>query len=281
MNKSAIYSSLILLTGLLLPRQSYSQVSLAPTSMFIHDQSNVSSLYISNNSKDPQEVTISFEFSYPGSDEEGNMLTVYDDTLRENLRGLKSGIRVFPRQFVLQPGAQQTVRAQVRPMPSRPDGVYWTRIIVSSNAASKDAETVNVTEGISTKINYVFKQNIPAFYLKGKVTTGLIPGQVSTMVEDGKLVAISNLKPEGNSPFNGSVTARLIDNLGKETAVQQQSIVAYTEVFRRLELLLPEAGIPKGTYKLEFTYKTERADIASSDLVQGLPVTLSVPVEIR
>jgi len=260
---------------------SVAQVSLAPTTIFIHDQTNVASLFINNNSQQSQEISVSFEFAYPGSDEKGNMVTVSNDSASAKRYGLTSGLRVFPRQFVLQPGKQQTIRVQVRPMQGKPDGIYWTRVIVSSQLATKDIDTVKITEGIGTKINYVFRQNIPVFYLKGKVTTGLTTGTVNTSVDNGKLVAVSKLKPAGNAPFNGSVTARLLNSAGKEVAVQQQTVVAYFEVLRRVELTLPPEGLTPGTYTLEFLYETKRSDISPSDLVQCAPVKQTVPVVIK
>jgi hypothetical protein len=281
MNKSYFLLYYMLIAGLSARQTCLAQVSLAPTSLFIHDQSNVASLYINNNSEESQEISITCEFSYPGSDKDGNMLNITDDTLSASKYGLGDNLRVFPRQFVLKPGSQQTVRIQVRPLQGKPDGTYWSRIIVSSNAASKDVESLPVTEAIGTKINYVFKQNIPAFYLKGKTNTGIIPGEIITSVADGKLVAVAQLKPTGNSPFNGMVTARLTDNSGKEIAVQQQSVVAYFDVIRRIEIALPPEGLAKGRYKLEFTYETTRADISPSDLVQAAPVKKSIEVEIN
>ncbi len=257
------------------------QVSLAPTNLFITDQTNVSSLFVSNNSQVAQEISVSFEFAYPGSDEKGNMVTITNDSVSALRYGLNGSIKAFPRQFVVQPGKQQTVRVQVRPINSKPDGVYWTRVIVSSQTATKNLEETKVTEGIGTKINYVFKQNIPGFYLKGKVNTGLTTGPVTTSVEKGKLVAVANLTPTGNAPYNGTVTASLTDSSGKEVASQKQTVVAYFEVLRCIELTLPEAGLAPGKYTLDFAYETKRSDISPTDLVQALPVKKRVEVELK
>jgi len=257
------------------------QVSLAPTSLYIHDQTGVASLYVTNNSNEDQEIVISLEFSYPGSDNNGNMKTISDDQTAATRYGITDYLRVFPKQFILKPGGQQTVRLQSKPLSDKPDGVYWTRVIVSSNTAAKDLGSLQAAEGIGTRINYVFKQNIPAFYIKGKATTGLIPGDISTSVEERKLVAVASLRPTGNSPFNGTVTARLIDNSGKEIMTHKQTIVAYSEVLRRIEMDLPDKGLNPGTYKLDLTYETVRADIPSYDLVQGAPAMQSVEVQVK
>jgi hypothetical protein len=281
MNRTALYFFCLTLTGLVNITNISAQVSLAPTNLFISDQTNVASIYINNNSQVAQEISVTFEFAYPGSDEQGNMVTINNDSVSASRYSITDKIRVFPKQFVLQPGAQQTIRVQVRPMQGKPDGVYWSRVIVSSQAASGDIEVKTNSDGIGTRINYVFKQNIPAFYLKGKVSTGLSIGTVTTSVEKGKLVVVSALTPSGNAPFNGSVTARLLDSSGKEVATQQQTVVAYFYVLRRLEFMLPNETLAPGKYTIDFTYETKRTDISPSELVQAKPVKKSVELEIR
>jgi P pilus assembly chaperone PapD len=281
MNRTSLFVICLLLIFLKGHDNVSAQISLAPTSIFITDQTNIASLYVSNNSQVAQEMSVSFEFSYPGSDNEGNMVTVTNDSACASRYGLTGSMKVFPRQFVLQPGKQQVVRLQVRPSPGKPDGVYWSRVIVSSQTAAKDLDTVKITKGIGTKINYVFKQNIPAFYLKGKVSTGLMPGSVTTSQEKDKLIAIVQVKPTGNAPFNGSVTARLLNGSGKEVIKQQQTLVAYFDAFRRIELPMPATGVTPGKYTLELVYETKRSDIPPTDLIQAKPVKNSVSVEIK
>jgi hypothetical protein len=264
-----------------LPISIYAQVSVAPTSVFITDATGIESLYIRNSSETAQEVSILFQFAYPGSDKEGNLVMIRDSTQKAALYDIGSQTRVFPRTFILQPGNQQVVRLQVRPLTGKPDGMYWTRIIVTTKAAVKDVEAVPATEGVGARINYVLSQNIPVFYSKGKVATGLVIGDVTTSLEKGKLIAVSKLTPTGNAPFSGSVTARLLNSTGKEVAIQQQTLVAYFEVLRRVELSLPSDGLPPGRYTLEFTYETKRTDIPQDKLVQAKPVKNVVPVEIK
>jgi hypothetical protein len=281
MNKSYFLLYYLLLNGLSIKQLRIAKLNLTPTSLFIKDQDNAAYLYINNDSEEIQGISISCEFSYPGSDNEGNMKNLKEDTVSESKYGLADNLKVFPRQFILNPGCQQKVRIQVRPLKDKSDGTYWTRLIVSSYAVSGDAESQSPAETGGTGTNYVFRQNIPVFYLKGKVNTGLIPGDITTSVKDEKLVAVASLKPTGNSPFNGIVTVRLIDHNGKDIAVQQQAIVAYFEVLRRIEIELPSEGLAPGRYKLKFTYETYRDDISPSDLVQSAPVIKITELEIN
>jgi hypothetical protein len=259
-----------------------SQISIAPATIYIHDDERIASMQIGNGPDSEKEISISFKFGYPSSDSLGNLIMVYNDTVAEERYGLGNKLRVFPRHFVLPPGSQQTVRLQILPDKGKPDGAYWSRMIISSSTAVKDIDEESFSAGsVSTGINYTFRQNIAVFYLKGKVTTGLIPGKVRTSLERGILKVVSELKPSGNCPFNGSVSVRLSDKGGNEVAFNQQTVVVYFDVLKCIEMALPEGDLRPGSYNLEFIYKTERSDIAPSDLVKSDPVHHKVPLVIE
>ncbi|MCF8294917.1 MAG: hypothetical protein K9I34_02540 [Bacteroidales bacterium] len=271
-----IYSLLFFLT---LSYSAFAQVSVAPTVIIIDDQTGVASLQVDNSPDAAKEIQISFDFGYPASDSLGNVLMVYGDSVNNAKFGLDPYLRIFPKNFILQPGAQQTVRIQVRPMTNKADGTYWTRLVVNSSVAAKDIETVNLAEGVGTQINYVFKQNIPVLYTKGAVTTGVQVDAVQTQRIDNKLEAVLDLKLLGNSPFLGTLYTRFLDDLGMEIAMQQQTFVAYFDVMRKVELELPE-GTKAGNYTLELTFETKRNDIPVSDLVKAETLVYKHPVSL-
>ncbi len=257
------------------------QVTIMPTSIFIHDAMGVESLNISNYSETPQEVRISFEFSYAGYDSLGNLVMVDHDTTTAERYGLGDYVRAFPRSFVLQPKSQQLVRVQVKPMRDKTDGTYWTRMIISSNAPAKDIETVQMAEGVGTRINYIFNQNIPVFYKKGKVSTGLQIASVDAQLGNEQLDVVARLIPQGNSPYNGSVQARIVDEKGDLVAEKETNTVVYFEALRRVEIPLPEAGLPSGNYQVELLYQTQRRDIGTKELVQTEPVRYNFPLNVK
>ncbi len=257
-----------------------SQVTITPTSVFISDGIGVESVNISNYSETSQEVRISFAFSYPGYDEAGNIVMVDHDSITAAKYGLGESIKAFPRSFVLPPNGQQLVRLQVRPMRDKADGTYWSRIIISSNAPAQDLETVAVADGVGTRINYIFNQNIPVFYKKGKVTTGLEIKEVNASFEEEQLVVLARLVPKGNSPYNGSVNARLLDNKGNTVSEKQTTTVVYFEALRRVEIPLPEEDLPSGKYTIELLYQTQRRDVGGKQLVQADPVKFEIPLNI-
>jgi hypothetical protein len=252
------------------------QVTLLPTSVYISDGLGVGSLEISNDTGARQEVSIGFGFAYPGSDEEGHLVMISDDEEAALRYGIDGQIRAFPRSFLLPPGGRQTVRLQVRPLHDRPDGVYWTRVIVTSRTAAEDVDKVEVSEKVGTRIHYVFKQNIPVFFKKGKVSTGLEITGAETEVKSDRLVVTCGLRPTGNAPFNGSVDAILRNSSGQVITRRHTTAVVYFESLRRLELPFPDVVPDQGNYFLELIYRTKRRDIPPSDLVQAPPVHYTV-----
>lgn len=255
----------------------FSQISIAPTTVFA-DRNGIASLYITNPSSSPQEVSIEFLFGYPGNDEYGNLLMIYGDSLKEVKSGLGSKIRTFPRNFILGPNQQQTVRIQVVPDKSRPDGTYFSRVKIISAEQTADVETT-ATEGVSTRVNFKFEQVIAAFYKVGEVTTGLEFSKIEAQRKDNTIAVDSEFTVTGNSPFLGSLQAEVKDASGKVVATHQQTVALYYEGKRAYSIPLPE-GIAPGTYQVNLLFKTERSDIPTSDLVQAPPVSKTLSITL-
>jgi len=251
------------------------QVSLAPTTVFA-DANGIGTLYVTNGSEKPQEINISFLFGYPGNDSIGNLVMVYQDSVREQQSGLGDRIRTFPRSFILAPGQQQTVRFQIRPDRTKPAGMYFTRVKVSSNEQTADIEQT-ATEGIATQVNFKFDQVIAAFYKSGAVTTGLEFSKLEAQRKQNIIVVDSEYTVKGNSPFLGSLQAEVKDASGKVVATQQQTVALYYEGKRAYSIPLPE-GISSGTYQVNLLFKTERSDIPTSDLVQAPPISKTLSI---
>lgn len=257
----------------------HSQVSIAPSSVFISDQSNMATIYVSNRSDEPQEVSIDFVFGYPSSDENGAIVMNYDAPELEEQFGLGQWMRVFPRSFVIGPQQQQTVRLQVRPQPQAEDGVYWSRIRFNAAPQTPEIDLGPATEeGITTRVTFRFEQIIAAFYKKGRTTTGLNIQDVEVRQEEDRLVFLSHLERTGNSPFIGSVHVRLYDQANNLVAERQSTTTAYFNEIRRIDLDI--ADIEAGNYRAELTYATRRSDISPTDLVQAEPVSRVLEVSI-
>jgi P pilus assembly chaperone PapD len=253
------------------------QVSIAPSTVFISDQTNIGTLYVSNRSDEPQEVSIEFAFGYPSSDADGNIVMNYEDSVAFSSHAINERIRAFPRSFVLGPRQQQTVRFQVRPQPGATDGVYWTRVKILANPQTPEIDMPS-EDGIATRITFRFEQVIAAFYKQGGVTTGVNVKDVEVRHADARMMLLVHLERTGNAPFIGSMVAKMYDTGGNLVLERQTTTTAYFEEIRRIEL--DTEGIEPGNYRVELTFETRRGDISPTDLVQAPAITETVQVRI-
>ncbi|MCX6305176.1 MAG: hypothetical protein NT040_09415 [Bacteroidetes bacterium] len=254
------------------------QLAISPPYVSVDGKSGVGNIYITNNSAQPQEVEISFAFGYPGSDAEGNLVMNYTDSIAFKLFAIDPIVRAFPRTFILPANQQRTIRVQIKPTPGMKDGYYFTRAKILAKPQTTEVAKTTV-EGISTKISFNFEQVIPAFYKRGKVTTGLKIEKIDATQKDSLLVIKTQLDRLGDAPFIGTMHAKLMDAKGKVVANTQTSATAYFKVLRRIDLAI--ARVAPGTYKLEVSFETKRSDMAASDLVQAQPVKETVDVVIK
>ena len=271
-----IFCLLVALSGI--HGLSFGQISVAPTSLYIHSDTKIGTLFITNNSEQSQEISINLAFGYPASDDAGNMVMFFDDSIAYEKYALNDWLRVFPRSFVLGPGQNQTVRLQARPVPGLQEGTYWTRVKILSNPQTPEIEQA-VTENISTRITFRFEQVIAAFYLNGKTTTGLTVSGIEPIQEGSRLILLADVERTGNSPFIGSIRAEVYDQAGTMVLKQEATTAVYFKALRRLEMDI--AGLTPGTYRVKIFFETRRADIAPTDIVQGDAITHELPVTIK
>lgn len=247
----------------------YAQISIAPTTLFIDDQTRFGTFLVLNNSEQPQEIMLEFMFGYPASDDAGNTVMVYDDQEREARYSVADHVRGFPRNFTLQPGERQTVRLTVRPPADIPDGTYWTRIKTISNPISPDIDDEPV-DGVRAQIAFRFESITAGFYKKGDVTTGLNVRNVEVRAEDDKLSVLSHLTRTGNSPYLGSKNIRVYNASNELVHESSHNSAIYFDAIRKVDL--PRENFPAGNYRLELLFETSRSDISQSDLIQSAPV---------
>lgn len=254
------------------------QVSIAPSFVFIDKNNGVGNLYVSNNSDKEFEVSISFVFGYPDSDARGNLVMNYADSVAYKSHALDEMIRAFPRSFILKGKEQRTVRIQVIPAHRRKEGYFFTRMkVLAKPLTAEVAETTG--ERIGAQINFNFEQITAVFYHRGAVSTGVIVEKVEVRQEEGHLRVLPQLKRTGNSPFLGSMIARLKNSQGAIVAEMQSTTTVYFDEIRRLDMRLDQ--VPPGSYSLELTFETKRNDMMSENLVQAPPVVHVTKVEIN
>lgn len=269
---------LALLIVILISGQLKAQISIAPSFIFIDENSGVGNVYVSNNSDNAYEVGINFVFGYPGSDTEGNLIMNYNDSTAFAQYALDPMVRAFPRSFILKGREQRTVRIQVIPKQRRLDGYFFTRMKVMAKPQTADVTEVQ-TEGIGTKINFNFEQITAVFYRKGKVTTGVVVKDIDVVQKEGTLELRPHLQRTGNAPFLGSMVAKLKDADGKVVAEAQSTTTVYFDEIRKLDMKLDK--VVPGTYTLEMNFDTQRNDMLISDLVQAPKVVQEKKIEIK
>lgn len=262
-----VLAVILLLTGL--SGKAWAQVSIAPTTLYT-DANGISTFYISNPAATSQEITVSFVFGYPAHNENGELYMVYEDAEKEAQWGLGSRLRVFPRSFILAPNKQQVVRIQVLPDRSKPEGMYFSRVKITSNTQAADVGT-DAVDGVAMKVNFKFDQILAVFHRQGSATTSLELGEIAYSREGNKLHVTSQFTRGGNAPFIGSVQAVLRDAQNQVVAEQRQTVALYYDARHRVTLELPDDFVV-GDYDLELDYRTERGDVSASDLVKGAPV---------
>lgn len=254
------------------------QISLAPSFVFLDENNGVGNLYVSNNSSSPYEISINFQFGYPGGDIDGNLVMNYDDKEAYSKFALDEMIRAFPRSFTLKGGEQRTVRVQLVPGKRQKQGYFYTRLkVLAKPQATEVSQTT--AEGIGTKISFNFEQVTAVFYHKGPVSTGVAVKELDVK-QNGKMLEMRpKLEHKGNAPFLGSMVARLKQANGDVVAETQSTVTAYFDVTRRMDLNLDK--VAPGNYTLELSFTTQRNDMANTDLVQAPTVTHETQVEIK
>ena len=275
--KHLFYTVLIVPLLLLISISVHAQVSLAPTALFVHDSTNMSELYVTNNSSIPQEINVRFDFQFPASDSTGFIFMTKDSDI-EALYSISQSVRVFPRRLVIQPNSSQMLRIQVMPMPDRPDGMYFTRLIVSSSAIAEEVELQQSDEAIGARIDYILEQSIPLFYRKGSNDTGLIIHEVNVDINTERMRLIPHISRIGNSPFLGTITAELYSSDGELLMDTWAPTFLYFSEWRRLDFSLDD--LPPGHYRVDIHFDTKRRDMSARDLVQAPRHTHTFEIEL-
>ncbi|MEX0778431.1 MAG: hypothetical protein WD037_01755 [Balneolales bacterium] len=241
------------------------QVTISPTTLFIDDQSRFGTFLVMNSSDQAQEVSLSFQFGYPGTDETGRSVMRYDDDEAASRHSIADWIRGFPRNFILEPGQRQTVRLTVRPPEQIEDGVYWTRIKTTSNPLSADVEE-QAGEGISAQINFNFEQVTSGFYKQGSVNTGIVFEDLAVEQNGESAYVVADLVRSGNAPFLGSMQLLIRNSSGNTVEEFRSSTTMYFDGLKRMNFDITDW--PAGEYTAEMRFESRRSDIPSTDLVQ-------------
>lgn len=243
------------------------QVTIAPTNLFIEDNTRFGTYLVINGSNETQEIAIEFFFGYSTANEEGLRNIVVDDTTMAANHSVSQYVRAFPQNFTLAPGQRQVVRLRINAPQTLEDGTYWSRIKTSSVPETPPLELQN-TENVSASVSIRVEQITGLYFKKGDVSTGIEINDITTSVEEenDKIVILANLDRTGNSPFLGSITTTITDQNGEVVRRGFVSTTIYFSTVFRQELELGD--LAKGQYTVSMQFESSRTDVSENEIVQ-------------
>lgn len=258
---------------------SLAQVSIAPTALFFNNQSRFSSLTVSNGGQQAQEISISTDFGYPTS--QNGSLVIARDSAMAREKSMANWIKVFPKNFTLQPQQRQVVRFVARPPSNLKPGGYWSRVQIKSNPVSPPIESVGKNQ-VGAQINLVVNQVIAAHYETPDAKTGVdVTGIDFTKIDSTNTGQIAvHMKQTGNAPFIGSISLKVVGNNGGDPVYQTSTTNSvYTKITRTFNFDL--SNVTPGQYIISGTISSERRDISADKLLQIKPVSFRKQVTIE
>lgn len=248
------------------------QVLVAPPVVTVSENEPFGTFLVRNQSQEPQEVTIDFRFGYPVTDSLGTLTMVYGDTLVAARRSATAWLRAFPRQFMLAPGQQQSVRIVGRPDATADDGTYWTRIVTTSTPQSAPADTS--TAGVATQVIFRLEQITTLLLRKGETQTAVEFGDIRVLDDSASLGILVPLRLGGNSPFLGRIAATLRAADGRVLADAHEFFAMYVDMTKLF--LFPRTELPAGEYSVDLVLTAERDDLDARSLLPIEPLRRTV-----
>ncbi len=255
----------ILVIVLLVSSMTRAQVIVAPTILFMSDQSRFGTFVVMNRSNTPQEISVSFRFGFPESDSAGNIKMQYSDSLMAEKHSCQQWVKGFPQRFVVNPGQQQVVRLLITPPANLSDGEYWTRLVTSSTPQAKTIDTVRT--GITANITFVLEQVTTIIYRKGNLSTAVDLPNVEVKPDSVSMNLLARVSRGGNSPFFGTIRAEVLDRAGNQIFNQEQVIAIYLNDMT-FKFAVPLSKLPAGSYEANIKLTSERTDIPEDDLLK-------------
>lgn len=276
MTEKASYILLVILLVMGV-KASMAQITITPIFLFLDEQERFGSILIMNGSDQAQEVSVTFPFGYPITDEDGNVEMVYDDSSMAEKWGISEIIRGFPRNFTLQSGERQVVRLTIQPKDFE-DGMYWSRIRTTSTPVSPEVGETD-QEDVTTQITYKFEQNTTIFYKHGNVNTGLDINELTTEQNDKSVNVSVDLTRRGNAPFLGSLILNVRNSQGETEIEKRTSTSIYFD--HRQVFTIEKANLSPGEYTIEFRAVSQRSDVPNSDIIPIDPITRRTKLKIN
>ncbi len=239
--------------------RSLGAVTVTPSAVYIDHRTRSSTITLYNTGTAPEDVTISFAFGYPRSDEKGEVSVPLFDAAPQGEPSAVEWLRAFPRRLVLQPGQRQVVRILATPPENLADGEYWARLIVTASGAEPPVEQRN-PNGVAVQLSMRTQIINAVSYRKGAVATGVaVRRSELTRSADGAQLML-DLAREGNAAFLGRVRAQLVGPDGRTLAETEHTLAVYRELRVMVPFTVPGGNVPAGS-TVRFSVDAVRPDL--------------------
>lgn len=250
-------------------------IVVAPHAVFIDHRTRSGSLTLVNSGDRPEEVIVEPIFGYPTSDSAGRVYVYLEPdsaTAAATGRSAAQWIRAFPRRAVVEPGQRQVVRLLAEPPPDLPDGEYWSRLVVTSQAVQGGGmpDTNGVRVGLSLRVRTV----VALTYRKGDLTTGVAVHDLEASFSNDSLLVRPRLERLGEGAFLGRLEVQVVDSFGEVVHEVDQNVAVYTSLHRFFAYRMPE--LPPGEYLIRLRLDTNRDDVPREVILPAEPVADSV-----
>lgn len=274
--RGIVFIGLILATPL---SQLLAGVLVAPTVIVLSDQQRTGRMLLRNPGPEAVEISVRFSYGVTQSDSLGQVFVELQDSAVTDPHSAVGWIRAFPKKVILPPGAEQTVRFLANPPTDLPDGEYWSRVVVRSEASNPPAPA-EVPEGqISARINTIMQTAISLKYRTGSLNSQVQLVDAHVDRADSLVQVMIDLANKGNVSYLGMLNCRLVDANGKEINSMKEHLAVYYDLRRRIDLPVTPGDFKK-PYRVELNIGTEgRSDMPSSDVIPGNSIEYSLAVE--
>ncbi|EIM78470.1 hypothetical protein A3SI_02898 [Nitritalea halalkaliphila LW7] len=172
-----------------------------------------------------------------------------------------------------------------RPPASTGDGLYFTRVKVSSVPQAAEVGE-QATEEIVTRLSFRFDQVIPVFYKRGNPEIQLTVENeaVELDVEARRLKLRQSFQVEGPAPFLGSMKVQLRDASDALLHEFASTQALYFSGTRNVSISLPETlSLSRSArYRVVVQLESQRSDMERRNIVQlAQPLVLEDQVQLR
>jgi P pilus assembly chaperone PapD len=254
------------------------QLTVIPPRVVLSSTERSGEVEVKNPMNKPVIINVRLHYSVMRTD---SLYQAYRDTVERGTPGERSAVgflRVFPKQFTLNPGEARRVKVLASPPPEIADGEWMARLEVNGTPVEKPENLEIDTTKLETKLNYTYAYNLPVLFRKGQLETGLEFDAVKAMYTEEKAPSlILNLGVKGNAAYRGMFIVSIAGANKVVDTTFEQPVVA--EVPYQFPIKLPY--LSRGTYTVKVTAATQRRGSIHDVLIKAPATSREFTLTLR